>query len=195
MQTPLQMLAQLDLDSIQDLAGARRAIAQLFNLVEDLQTTVRKLQTENQRLRDENNHLKGAQGQPDIQANKPPKPPPANDHSSEAERRQPRAWRKGPKRDRIQIDREAILTVDPASLPADAEFKGHADVVVQDVRFETDNILFHKEKYYSPSAGQTYLAPLPPGYHGQFGPGLKALALVEYYACNVAEPKLLELFR
>jgi len=67
--------------------------------------------------------------------------------------------------------------------------------LVQDVRFETDNILFHKEKYYSASAGQTYLAPLPPGYSGQFGPGLKALALVEYYACNVAEPKLLELFR
>lgn len=67
--------------------------------------------------------------------------------------------------------------------------------MVQDVRFETDNILFHKEKYYSASAGQTYLAPLPAGYSGQFGPGLKALALVEYYACNVAEPKLLDLFR
>jgi len=52
-----------------------------------------------------------------------------------------------------------------------------------------------KEKYYSPSAGKTYLAELPPGYTGQFGPGLKALALVEYYACNVAEPKLLDLFR
>ena len=85
--------------------------------------------------------------------------------------------------------------MDRASLQADAEFKGHEDVVVQDVRFETDNILFHKEKYYSPSAGKTYLAALPPGYRGQFGPGLKALALVEYYACNVAEPKLLELFR
>ena len=82
--------------------------------------------------------------------------------------------------------------MDPASLPADAEFKGHEDVVVQDVRFETDNILFHKEKYYSPSARKTYLAALPPGYTGQFGPGLKALALVEYYACNVAEPKLLD---
>lgn len=193
--TPLKMLAQLDLDSIQDLAGARRAIGLLFNLVEDQQALVRELQAENQRLRDENNRLKGEQGKPDIKANKPPKPPTASDHSSEAERHKPQAWRKGPKLDRIRIDREATLKVDPASLPADAEFKGHEDVVVQDVRFETDNILFHKEKYYSASAGQTYLAPLPPGYSGQFGPGLKALALVEYYACNVAEPKLLELFR
>lgn len=57
-----------------------------------------------------------------------------------------RPWRKGPKRDRITITREASLPVDRASLPADAEFKGHEDVVVQDVRFETDNILFHTEK-------------------------------------------------
>jgi regulator of replication initiation timing len=188
-------LEQIDLNSIQDVDAARRAIVLLFNLVEDLQVTIRELQAENQRLRDENNRLKGEQGKPNFKANRPSQPPAASDHSSEAERRQPQAWRKGPKRDRITITREAILPVDRASLPADAEFKGHEDVVVQDVRFETDNILFHKEKYYSPSAGKTYLAALPPGYRGQFGPGLKALALVEYYACNVAEPKLLELFR
>ena len=186
---------QIDLNSIQDVAGARRAIGLLFNLIEDQQATIRQLQAENQQLRDENNRLKGEHGKPDIKANKPPKPPAASDHSSEAERRQPQAWRKGSKLDRITINREAILTVNPTSLPADAEFKGHEDVVVQDVRFETDNILFHKEKYYSPSARKTYLAELPPGYSGQFGPGLKALALVEYYACNVAEPKLLDLLR
>jgi hypothetical protein len=185
---------QIDLNSIQDIEGARRAIVLLFNLVEDQQATIRQLQVENQQLRDENNRFKGEQGKPDIKPNKPPQPPASSDHSSEAERHQPQAWRKGSKLDRIVIDREETLTVDPASLPADAEFKGHEDVVVQDVRFATDNILFHKEKYYSPSAGRTYLAELPPGYTGQFGPGLKALALVEYYACNVAEPKLLELF-
>ena len=186
---------QIDLNSIQDVAGARRAIGLLFNLIEDQQATIRQLQAENQQLRDENNRLKGEHGKPDIKANKPPKPPAASDHSSEVERRQPQAWRKGSKLDRIIINREAILTVNPTSLPVDAEFKGHEDVVVQDVRFETDNILFHKEKYYSPSARKTYLAELPPGYSGQFGPGLKALALVEYYACNVAEPKLLDLLR
>jgi len=189
--TMMTAFDQIDLDSIQDVAAARRAIVLLFNLVEELQTTIRELQAENQRLRDENNRLKGEQGKPNIKANKPP---PASNHSSEAERHQPQAWHKGAKRDRIPINREAILRVDRTDLPADAEFKGYEDVVVQDVRLETDNILFHKEKYYSPSAGQTYLAPLPPGYSGQFGPGLKALALVDYYACNVAVPKLLDLF-
>jgi hypothetical protein len=191
----LKTLAQIDLDSIQDLTGARRAIVQLFNLTEDLQMTIRQLQDENQRLRDENNHLKGEQGQPDIKPNKPPTPPEASDHSSEAERRKPRAWHKAPKLDRIPINREETVRVDPARLPADAEFKGHEDVVVQDLIIKTDNVLFHKEKYYSPSAKKTYLADLPPGYSGQFGPGIKALVLVQYHACNVAEPKLLEFLR
>ena len=66
--------------------------------------------------------------------------------------------------------------------------------VVQDVVIHTDNVLYHKEKYYSPSERRTYLAALPPGYDGQFGPGIKALALVQYFACNMAEPKILEFF-
>ena len=66
--------------------------------------------------------------------------------------------------------------------------------VVQDVVIHTDNVLYHKEKYYSPSERRTYLAALPPGYAGQFGPGIKALALVQYFACNMTEPKILEFF-
>ncbi|MCX6031198.1 MAG: transposase [Chloroflexi bacterium] len=193
--TPLKVLAQIDLDGIQDLAGARRAITQLFNLTEDLQTTIHQLQAENQRLRDENNRLKGEQGRPDIKPNKPPAPPASTAHSSEAERRQPRPWHKDPKLDRLPINREATLPVEPAQLPAAAEFKGYEAVVVQDLIIKTDNVLFHKAKYYSPSAQKTYLADLPPGYTGQFGPGIQALVLVQYHACNVAEPKLLEFLR
>jgi hypothetical protein len=42
-----------------------------------------------------------------------------------------------------------VLKVEPSSLPADAEFKGYEDVVVQDVVFRTDNVCFHKEKYHN----------------------------------------------
>jgi hypothetical protein len=93
-----------------------------------------------------------------------------------------------------EVHREQTLTVDKASLLADAEFKGYEDVVVQDVVFRADNVRFHKEKYWAFSTGETYLAPLPRGYEGQFGPGLKALTLTLYFGGNISEPKILDLY-
>jgi regulator of replication initiation timing len=188
-------LEDIDLDQIQDVEQAKKAIVMLFNLVEDLQTTLRQVQAENQRLRDENNRLKGEKGKPNIKPNQHGKGAgQGQDHSSEAERRTPQEWHKASKLDKIKVDREEVLSIDPSRLPADAEFKGYEDTVVQDVVIRTDNVLYHKEKYYSPGERQTYLAELPPGYGGQFGPGIKALALVQYYACNMAEPKIREFF-
>jgi hypothetical protein len=79
-------------------------------------------------------------------------------------------------------------------LPEDAVFKEYVPVVVQDVRLMTDNIRFLKEKCYSPSQHQSYLAALPAGYEGEFGPGIKALSMVLYHAVNTSEPKILEFF-
>ena len=111
-----------------------------------------------------------------------------------AKRRKPQVWQKGNKLAKITIDHLEVLRVDPARLPAYAEFKGYVYTVVQYLVIQTANVLYHKEKYYSPSIRRTYLAALPPGYAAQFGPGIKALALVQYFACNMAEPKILEFF-
>jgi len=67
--------------------------------------------------------------------------------------------------------------------------------VVQDLVLRTDTVRFEREVWYSPSLKRSYRAPLPAGYTGQFGPGLKALALALAYGANVSEAKLLELFR
>jgi len=88
-----------------------------------------------------------------------------------------------------------VVEVDRHGLPPDAVFKGYEDVVVQDIIFRTDNILFHKEKWYAPSQRQSYLAPLPQGYTGQFGPGIKSLALTLYFGGQMSEPKIADLFR
>jgi len=186
------MLEDLDLSSIAD-ERARKLVQQLLNVLEDVMADLRAAQAENQRLRDELNRLKGEQGAPAIKANTPQPPP--KDHSSEQERRKPKTWSKGRKTDRIALDREQVVQVDPTHLPPDAVFKGYEDVVVQDVIFRTDNVLFHKEKFYSPSQHQTYLASLPQGYRGQFGPGLKSLALVFYFGAQMSEPKVAELLR
>ena len=186
------MLEDLDLHSIAD-ESARELVRRLLNLLEDVRADLRAAQAEIQRLRDEINRLKGEQGQPTIKPNTPPPPP--KDLSSEQERRTPKAWAKGRKTDRIPIDREQVMAVDPARLPPDAVFKGYEDVVVQDVLFRTDNVLFRKEKFYSPAQHTTYVASLPPGYRGQFGPGLKSLVLVLYYGAQMSEPKVAELLR
>jgi Transposase IS66 family len=186
------VLEDLDLSRI-GAPYARECIVRLLNLVEKLAMEVRTLQEENQRLRDEIARLKGEKGKPDIKANAPK--PPAADYSSERERHTPKGWSKGSKTAKIQIDREQTLRLDPAKLPPDAEFKDFEDVVVQDVIFKTDNVLFHKEKYYSRSEGRSYLAETPRGYEGQFGPGIKSLAIVLYFGSNMSEPKIAELLR
>jgi len=185
------MLADLDLSGIQD-ERARALIVRLLNLIEDLTADLRTAQDEIQRLRDEINRLKGEQGKPDIKPNTSQSAP--ADHSSERERRQPIERGKRSKRATITINREEVARLDPASLPPDAEFKGYEDVVVQDLIICTDNVLFHKEVFYSPSAQQSYRAPLPRGYQGEFGPGVKALALVLYFGCLMSEAKIRELF-
>ncbi len=58
-------------------------------------------------------------------------------------------------------------------LPIDAEFKGDEELIIQDITLGTDNVLFLKQKYYSPSKQKTPKAELPPGDEGEFGPGIK----------------------
>jgi hypothetical protein len=183
------MLAGFDPKTIQDLEGARTAIVSLLNLVEEMQAENQALRKQVGELRDEVNRLKGEQGRPQI---KPGKQPEGQDHSSEKERRRPRTWRKGPKNDQIRIDRQERLRVDKSTLPADAEFKGYVATLVQDLRICTDNVRFVKERYYSPSERQVYLAPLPAGYAGQFGPGIRTLVVTLYYAGGMTEAKILE---
>lgn len=93
--------------------------------------------------------------------------------------------------DKIEIDREEELVVDKRELPTDAQFKEYEPVVVQDIQIKTDNVRFWKEKYYAPSTGKSYLASLPTGYEGEFGPGLRSLVITLYYASGMTEPKII----
>jgi len=94
---------------------------------------------------------------------------------SEKERKKKRVRHKASKKAEIKIDREEVVKVKREALPSDAQFKGYVETVVQDILLKTDNVRFWKEKYYSASKKKIYLAKLPRGYEGQFGPGVKAL--------------------
>jgi hypothetical protein len=183
------MVEEFDPKSIED-EGLRQIVIGLMNLVENLQAKLAEKDKEIQGLRDEVNRLKGEQGKPKIKANKA-----ALDLSSEKERRQSKSRQKRSKQAQIQIDRVEVIAVDRDQLPADAVFKGYVDVVVQDVDIRTDNVQFRKEKYYSPGQKRTYLAALPAGYRGQFGPKVKAWVLAMYYGGQMSEPKILEVLQ
>jgi Transposase IS66 family len=183
-----QILRNVDLAGIQD-ERARECIRLLLNLIESLTADLRKSQAENLCLREQLNRRKGGGGKPD-----PPKDTAgAKPQSSEKERAETKQRTRRSKLDRIRIDREEVLPVDRTSLPPDAEFKGYEDVVVQELRIGTDNVKFRKEKYYAPSTGQTFLAQLPAGYRGEFGPNLKSLCLLFSHLCNMTEPKIADL--
>lgn len=167
---------------------ARQVVVGLLNLVEAMRAYVQALRQENQQLRDEIARLKGEQGKPKVPPQKPPAAP--TDHSSEKERKQPGSWHKSAKVPQIRIDRTETQRVDRSTLPPDAQHKGYEDVIVQDIVFRSDNICFRREKFYSPSTGKTYLAPLPPGYEGDYGPGVKALMLDLSFGANVSEAQI-----
>lgn len=166
-------------DDIESIADEKIKSVQktLVNLIEILLSQNELLREENQMLRDENNRLKGEQGKPTIrkqtQKNK--------NVSSEQERRhksaQKRRKAKNKKREIIKIDRIETLKIDKDILPPDAKFQGYESVFVQDISIKTNNIEFKKEVYYSKSLKKSFMAPLPQGYEGEFGPTLKALMM------------------
>jgi FtsZ-binding cell division protein ZapB len=184
------MLPGFNPNQITNLEGARQVILMLLNLVEELKQENESLRAEVQQVRDEINRLKGEQGKADIKAGKQGKA--AGKHSSEEERRQAKPHRKSSKVNKIEVKREVKLSVERSQLPADAQFKGYEPVVIQDIHLQTDNVRFLKEKFYSLSQQRTYLAQLPAGYDGEFGPGIRSLVLTLYYGSEMTEPKIVE---
>jgi Transposase IS66 family len=180
------LLPDLDLALLPD-AATRRLVQQVLDLVETQAQTIADLRAANQALRDELARLTGEQAKPTVR----PAAAPAQDYSSEAERRTPTPRPPRAKRSARPIDRVETLSLDRASLPADARFKGYQHVVVQELVLRQETICFRRAKYYAPSTGKTYLAPLPPGYQGQFGPELKQFALSLYWQGTVSEASLL----
>lgn len=165
----------------------RQVVQFLLNQVEELTAKVKSQAVEIQRLKDENNRLRGEQPKPVILPDILPK---AISSEKERQTKKPPRKSKGAKKHKLVVSREEVIRLDRAKLPTDAVFKGYKKVIVQDVSLTTNNVCFLKELFYSPSLKKSYLAPNPPGYEGQFGPSLKALALTLYYDSGLSEPKL-----
>jgi len=99
-----------------------------------------------------------------------------------------------PKIPNISIDRTEKCIVDAEKLAEDAVFKGYSEKVVQDVIIQSDNVLFEREIYWSPSEHKTYIGEIPVGYEGDFGPHINSQIISFKYVCNMSIPKIKEFY-
>ena len=175
--TQLKLIAPI-LDQVTD-PGVRAAINILLNIIEVLINKNTQQAETIQQLKDEINRLKGEQPRPKPRPNSKGN---GKDHSSEKERKERQSTKtkkkRTPKQDQIRADRTVVCKIDKSKLPQDAVNKGHTSVIIQDLKVSTDNVQFERETYYSPSLKKTFMADLPTGYDGEFGPGIKLDVLV-----------------
>lgn len=159
--TPNLLLETLNLETITD-ESVPQTLKLLLNLAEQLKSESNNLKAENQRLQDENNRLQGEQVKLDSNKNLV-KSSQSNYYFLEQEKKTPTHLKSSKKED-LKIDLEQVFEVSLEQLPVDAEFKGYEKVIVEDAKIITDNVLFCKQKYYSPALDKTYLISLSDGY-------------------------------
>ena len=169
-----------------DHDSIRNLITLLLNFIESQSQIIEELRKENQSLKDEINRLKGEKGKPKISPNVPEKEEVIQNPSVEKKKN----WSKSAKKPSIKIDRTEIRYVDKSILPPDAEQKGYRKVIVQNIKFSTDNVEYQLERYYSANEKKTYEAELPHDIKGEFGTELKAFIVYLYFGCRVTENKI-----
>lgn len=167
-----------------DPESVKAILHHLSNLVEALHRENLALKTQNQKLKDEINRLKGQKGKPNI---KPKSSIKKNEPGKKKKHK--KKWKKQSKLNRVKIDDTEVIKYE-GSLPDDAQYKGYRSTVVQDIVIKTNNIEFKLERYYSPSEGKTYEAPLPDYIEGEFGAGLKSWVLFWYFHSRIPENRI-----
>jgi hypothetical protein len=186
----IQSLTQEKIDSGLD----SESIKKVLDILESSLNEITEIKEKMQHLKDGYNQLKGEQGQPDIQK----KSKKNQDYSSVKERKsiEPKQRKgRGKRNDKVQNLREEICYFPKDQLPPDAQLKGYVNVIVQDLNVTSDNICFKIETFHSPSNKKTYRASRPPGFEGEFGPGVIALTYGLKHDANTSVPNIHRFFK
>lgn len=181
-------IKEANLDSLDP--AARILILALMNKVEQLVALSREQAKLIQQLRDENTRLKGGNGKPGFR----PQSKDQKDISSEKDRKETSKKRKKkPKKNStLKHDRVVICHVPNDQIPEGSTSNGYQDVLIQDIKIKTDNILFRREVFEKPD-GTTVSGKLPAGYEGQYGPNVKAFILTSHHAYRLSHSSILKL--
>ena len=169
-----------------DHDSIRNLITILLNVIESQSQIIEELRKENQSFKDEINRLKGEKGKPKFSPNVPEKKEDIQSPNAEKKKN----WSKTSKKPRIKIDRTEVKYVDKTILPPDAKRRGYRTIIIQNIKFATDNVEYRLEYYHSESEKKTYEAKLPDNIKGEFGTELKAFIVYLYFGCRVTENKI-----
>lgn len=148
-----------------------------------------------QQLRDEIAVLKGLKPRPKIAPSPLEAPPSAQPPPTDAAGQQKRHGSdKRAKTAQLTIHEDIILK--PDQVPPGSTFKGYEDFVVQDLRIESRNVRYRRERWLAPD-GSPVLADLPNLVRASphFGPDLVCFILHQYHHQHVTQPLLLEQLR
>lgn len=189
-----QPLEKTDFSHLDVSAEIESLLKELLNRIETLEEEARNLREENQNLRDEVARLQNRKGKPKIKANQ--EEDSADDNEEKKEKPRKKRHRHKPRRERIKIDREETIKLDREALPDDLQHRGYREVIIQNIKFETDNVCYRLERLYSSSTGKFYEAKLPNGRKGQsYGSDLEALVIMLYFELRVTQNKIHKLLK
>ncbi len=122
-------------------------------------------------LREEIARLKGLKGRPKI---RPSGMEPATDRKPKGGAAKTRR-RRGAKR--VAITEERVVEMAP---PPGSRFKGYESYVVEDLVVRPATIRYRRQRWRT-AAGETIVAPLPPGVRGHVGAELRRYVLALYH--------------
>ncbi|MCL1474595.1 IS66 family transposase, partial [Argonema antarcticum] len=91
---------------------------------------------------------------------------------------------------------EERIKCDRTFLPTELRHRGYRPVLIQNILFQRDNILYRLERLYCESTKTLYEADLPTELEGQrYGSELRAFVIMLYFELRVPQEKILKLLQ
>ena len=184
------METQIGEIKIPDVAEAEKTptVIQLLVVIQMLLALVRS-------LKDEIARLKKHSSRPKIRPScLHSDTPPDQDASTTSKQKKKRPGSAKRKKTAALAIHETTTKAPVETVPPGSTFKGHKDIVIQNIKIEVCNTLYRREIWTTPS-GENLYGPMPPGSFLHFGPELVSFILYQHYQNHVTQPLLLEHLR